>query len=241
MLIIPAIDIKNGNCVMLTQGKADQETIFSPDPVAMAQQWHAQGAQRLHVVDLDGAFTGKPVNINVIKKIKQAVSLPLEVGGGIRDMKTLDALFSMGIEFAIIGSAAINDPEFLKKALYEYDKKIIVAADALKSKIMVHGWNTTTGFTIINQTRQFALDGATTVLYTDVGKYGMMQGPNWKGFRELDANAPVKIIASGGFSSLDDIRKIHNMGLKNIIGIIIGKALYTGDIALSEAITIVGK
>lgn len=241
MIIIPAIDIRKRKCVMLTQGKKECETVFSDDPVAMAQTWTDRGAQRLHVVDLDGAFSGKPVNLDLVQEIKERSQLPVQMGGGIRNKAALDRVMSHGIDQAIIGTAAIRDPAFLQWALHAYPGRIIIALDARNGKISVDGWTDRTTVDAVDTARELSRNGEIDVLYTDVEKDGMMQGPNWEGIKKMSAVPGVRVIASGGFSVLKDIQKITRMKLTNITGVIIGKALYTGDIKLEEAIAITKK
>lgn len=236
MLIIPAIDIRKGSCVMLTQGEVSKETVFSSDPLAMAKKWSECGAELLHIVDLDGAFSGKPVNLEIIKSIRKDVSIPIQLGGGIRNMDTLESILSSGIDYAIIGTAAITDPSFLKQALRKYKERIIVAVDSKKGEIKISGWTQSAGTDVIDAALLFVNEGVKTLLYTDVEKDGMMQGPNWDGIQSLCTNVPIKVIVSGGVCCYDDIKKITDLNMSNISGAIIGKALYTGDIDLKKAI-----
>lgn len=236
MIIMPAIDIRKGKCVMLTQGKVEKETIFSQHPVRTAQQWVSCGAQRLHIVDLDGAFSGRSVNCDIVQSIRKAVQVPIQLGGGIRDMDTLKHIISDGIDYAIIGTAAIKNPAFLKKALNKYGDRIVVAVDARQGEVTVSGWTDRTHMNVKDVAGDLMKNGVKTILYTDVEKDGMMQGPNWDGIRALCDSVPLAVIASGGFSTIQDIQKLSAMNISNVYGVVIGKALYTGDINLKEAI-----
>lgn len=236
MIIMPAIDIRKGKCVMLTQGKVEKETIFSQHPVRIAQQWVSCGAQRLHIVDLDGAFSGRSVNCDIVQSIRKAVQVPIQLGGGIRDMDTLKHIISDGIDYAIIGTAAVKNPAFLKKALNKYGDRIVVAVDARQGEVTVSGWTDRTHMNVKDVAEDLMKNGVKTILYTDVEKDGMMQGPNWDGIRALCDSVPLAVIASGGFSTIQDIQKLSAMNISNVYGVVIGKALYTGDINLKEAI-----
>lgn len=236
MIIMPAIDIRKGKCVMLTQGKVEKETIFSQHPVRTAQQWVSCGAQRLHIVDLDGAFSGRPVNLDIVQSIRRAVQVPIQLGGGIRDMDTLKHIISDGIDYAIIGTAAVKNPAFLKKALNKYGDRIVVAVDARQGEVTVSGWTDRTHMNVKDVAEDLMKNGVKTILYTDVEKDGMMQGPNWDGIRALCDSVPLAVITSGGFSTIQDIQKLSAMNISNVYGVVIGKALYTGDIKLEEAI-----
>lgn len=238
MIIIPAIDIRKGKAVMLMQGKVEKETVFSPDPVKTAVEWSACGSQRLHVVDLDGAFTGKPVNLELVKRIRQTVEIPIQLGGGIREMSTLETILSNGIDFAIIGTAAITNPLFLKQVLKKYRERIIVALDAYRGEVKISGWTKGAHLDVVETAKKLMNEGVATVLYTDVEKDGMMQGPNWKGIQSLCRVVSFDVIVSGGISRIDDVKKLADLRLRNVPGVVIGKALYTGDINLKEAIEV---
>lgn len=223
---------------MLTQGKKEHETVFSDDPVMTAHHWVKQGAQRLHVVDLDGAFSGRLTNLHIIEMIKQRTSVPIQMGGGIRDMEALERVFSCGIDYAIIGTAAIKDPIFLESALKTYGKKIIAAVDVNKGKVTVSGWEHETNLDALDAAIMLMQQGVSTILYTDVEKDGMMEGPNIKGIKHMGENLTIDIIPSGGFSTIDDIHKIRALNLRRIFGIVLGKAIYLGNIKLEEALAL---
>lgn len=237
MLIIPAIDIRDGNCVMLTQGKIEAETVFSKDPVLMAKLMQSKGAKRLHVVDLDGAFQGKPKNIDIVRKIRESIQIPMEFGGGIRSIEAISALIEAGIEHVIVGTLAINSPEMLKEAVDKYGGKITLALDVRDSKVAIVGWKETTSVDALELTLKAKEMGIEEIIYTDIKKDGMMEGPNIEGLKYFAAKSGLNIIASGGVSKLQDITDIKALKQDNIIGAIIGKALYNNAIKLEDAIT----
>ncbi|MGI6558423.1 MAG: 1-(5-phosphoribosyl)-5-[(5-phosphoribosylamino)methylideneamino]imidazole-4-carboxamide isomerase [Limnochordia bacterium] len=235
MLIIPAIDLRGGKCVRLVQGDPQAQTIYGDDPVAVARRWTEGGAERLHVVDLDGAFSGSPQHLDLIGRISQ-VGPPIQVGGGLRTLEAIDALLAAGASYAIIGTAALSDPELLQQACKRHPGRILVGIDARDGQVAVKGWTEKTN----QSARELALQvrdvGVNEIIFTDISRDGMLKGPNLKSLADM-LDLGLKVIASGGVSSLDDIRAISK--LPNISGIIIGKALYTGDINLDEALALV--
>lgn len=241
MLIIPAIDIRAGNCVMLTQGRIEAETIFSKDPVFMAKLMQAKGAKRLHVVDLDGAFQGMPKNIEIVKSIRAAIQIPIEFGGGVRNMKTIDSLIEGGIDHVILGTIAVYHPEILREAADKYGDKIILALDVKDSKVAIAGWKETTTIDALELAAKAKELGIREIIYTDIKKDGMMEGPNLDGLEKIAVKSGVNIIASGGVSKLEDVSNIKKLESKGVIGAIVGKALYTEDIKLEEAIKMAEK
>lgn len=241
MLVIPAIDIRAGNAVMLTQGKLEAETVYSKDPVFMAKLWQAKGAKRLHVVDLDGAFQGNPKNIEIARKIREALSVPVEFGGGVRSMKAVDNLVEMGVDYVILGTVAIYNPELLRQAVDKHGEKIILALDVRDSKVAIAGWKETTTVDALELVSQAKAAGVKEIIYTDIKKDGMMQGANVEGLREVAEKSGLRIIASGGVSTLDDVTKIKALEKSGVSGMIIGKALYNDSIKLEEAIKIAEK
>ncbi|HBU69968.1 MAG TPA: 1-(5-phosphoribosyl)-5-[(5-phosphoribosylamino)methylideneamino]imidazole-4-carboxamide isomerase [Elusimicrobia bacterium] len=241
MLIIPAIDIRAGNCVMLKQGKIDAETVYSKDPVFMAKLWQAKGASRLHVVDLDGAFGGSPQNLEIIKRIRAGISIPIQLGGGVRSLNTIDTLFDIGIDRIIVGTLAIYNPDIIRQAIEKHGRKLIVAVDVVDNKVAIGGWKETTSVEATDLAVKLKDMGIEEILSTDVKKDGMMEGPNIEGLRLIAKAARIGVIASGGISSLDDIRKLKEYEKEGIMGAVIGKALYTDAIKLEEAIKIGGK
>lgn len=241
MLILPAVDIRAGNCVMLKQGKIEDETVYSKDPAFMAKHWQMKGAKRVHVVDLDGAFQGMPKNFEIIKKIRAAVDVPLQVGGGVRNMKTIDALFDAGVNYVIVGTLAIYNPVILREALAKYGEKIIVAIDARDNKVAIGGWKDTTSIDAVELTAKMSEMGVQEIIYTDIGKDGMLQGPNLEGLKKIASAGKMRVIASGGVTNLDDITHLKALEPMGVSGIIVGKALYTEDMKIEEAIRIAEK
>ena len=238
MLIIPAIDLRNGKCVRLIQGKTDAETIFSDDPVAMALKWESKGAKFLHVVDLDGAFTGEPKNLDVIKNIAGAVKIPIETGGGIRDQKAVENVFQAGVYRAILGTSALKNPDFAKEMCDLYGEKIAVGIDARDGKVAIKGWTEVKQKTAVHFAIEMMEAGVKTIIYTDISRDGMLMGPNIEATKNLAIAVPgVSIIASGGMSSINDVKNLKDIEPYGVTGVIIGKALYTGDIQLEEAIS----
>ena len=237
MLIIPAIDLKDGHCVRLRQGAMDQATVFSEDPAAMAQHWVDQGARRLHLVDLNGAFAGKPKNEEAIKAIVAQVgeSIPVQLGGGIRDLDTVERYIDDGISYVIIGTAAVKTPGFLHDACYAFPGHVMVALDARDGKVAVDGWSKMTGHDVIDLARKFQDYGVEAIIYTDIGRDGMMTGLNIRATVELAQALSVPVIASGGISKLDDVRALCEMEQEGIVGAITGRAIYEGSLDFVEA------
>jgi phosphoribosylformimino-5-aminoimidazole carboxamide ribotide isomerase len=237
MLIIPAIDLRNGKCVRLIQGKVDAETIFSDDPVATALKWENKGAKFLHVVDLDGAFTGSPKNLDVIEKIVDAVSIPIEMGGGIRDASVVESVFKAGVHRAILGTSALKNPDFAGEMCDLYGDRIAVGIDAKDGKVAIKGWTELGEKPAVDFAIEMKNAGVKIIIYTDIKRDGMLTGPNVEATKNLAmAVEGVNVIASGGMSSLDDIKNLKDIEPYGVVGVIIGKALYTGDIELEEAI-----
>ncbi len=237
MLIIPAIDIKDGRCVRLRQGKAEEETVFSGSPEDVAKRWYELGAERIHVVDLNGAFEGKPVNFRIVEKIVKAVPIPIEVGGGIRSLDDVELYINIGVRFIIFGTSAIKSPEVIIKSAERYPGRIILSLDAKEGKVSVEGWKKKTDLSIIELAKRFE-KFVCSIIYTDIKRDGMKSGPNIAEAERLAKAVNVPVIISGGVSSLDDIKKIVSISKCGIEGIIIGRALYDGDISLVEAIKI---
>lgn len=240
MLLIPAIDLKDGHCVRLRQGRMEDVTVFSEDPVAMAGRWVEAGAKRLHLVDLNGAFAGKPVNAQVIRRIANAFpDLPIQVGGGIRDADTVDAYLNAGVSFVIIGTKAVKEPHFVKTLCLEYAGHIIVGLDAKNGKVAMDGWSKLSRHDVIDMARVLEGDGVEAIVYTDIGRDGMMQGVNVEATAAVARAITIPVIASGGISHLDDLRALCKVQEEGITGAIIGRALYEGDIDLAAAQTLV--
>lgn len=234
MLLIPAIDIKNGQCVRLRQGRMDEVTVFSEDPVAMAQRWVDEGAERLHLVDLDGAVRGEPVNLRVIEQIAAAVDVPIQAGGGVRDEDTVQRYIEAGVDYVIIGTKAVNTPHFMRDLCLEYPRRIFVGIDARDGRVAVNGWNKLSRYSALDVASQCEYDGVEAIIYTDISRDGMMKGFNADATAELARSVTTPVIASGGVSSLDDIRKLKTLEDDGVIGCIIGRALYEGDLSLSD-------
>lgn len=233
MQIIPAIDIKDGKCVRLRQGRMDEVTVFSDDPVAMARRWVEAGARRLHLVDLDGAATGNPVNADVIAKIVKAFpEMPIQVGGGIRNEESAEAYINAGVQWVIIGTKAASAPHFVSDLCAAYRKHIIVGLDAKDGKVAIDGWSKLSNHDVIDLAQHFERDGVEAIIYTDIGRDGMMQGVNLESTRALARAITIPVIASGGVSTLDDIRQLCAAAEDGIAGAIIGRALYEGDLDL---------
>ena len=237
MLIIPAIDLKDGKCVRLKQGDMNDATVFSEDPGAMAKQWLDQGARRLHVVDLNGAAAGKPKNEAAIKAIFKAVgtSLPIQLGGGIRDLDTIEAYIDAGISYIIIGTAAVKTPGFLQEACTAFQGHIIVALDAKDGKVAVDGWSKMTGHDVADLAKKFEEYGVEAVIYTDIGRDGMLTGVNIDATVALARQLNVPVIASGGITDLEDVKKLCAVEGEGIMGAITGRAVYQGTLKFAEA------
>lgn len=237
MLIIPAIDLKDGHCVRLKQGAMDQATVFSEDPTAMAKHWLAQGARRLHLVDLNGAFAGKPRNEEAVKAIVKAVGedIPVQLGGGIRDLDTIERYLDDGISFVIIGTAAVKTPGFLHDACYAFPGHIMVGLDAREGKVAVDGWSKMTGHDVLDLALKFQDYGVEAIIHTDIGRDGMLSGVNVEATVELARALTVPVIASGGITNLDDVRKLCAVEAEGIPGAITGRALYEGTLDFAQA------
>ena len=235
MLIIPAIDIKNGKCVRLYQGREDRETVYGDDPGAMAVRWQQCGAQYLHVVDLDGAFKGAPQNLRTVKELLERVTIPVEFGGGLRDIGTIRQVFKMGVDRVVLGTAAIRDRDFLRAAVKEYGRQIFVGLDIKEGRLAIEGWTRIAGVSprrILPELQEIGVGG---VVCTDVLTDGAMSGPNFKVLDEILASCPISVIASGGVSSVEHVRRLRALRGGTLFGVIIGRALYSGDIELREA------
>jgi phosphoribosylformimino-5-aminoimidazole carboxamide ribotide isomerase len=240
MDVIPAIDLLEGRCVRLYQGDYAQLDVYNDDPVAVAQQWVEQGATRLHLVDLDGAKAGHPVNQAVIQAIVEAVSIPVEVGGGLRDRPAVADVLGLGVRWAILGTVAVEQPELVAELCREFPGQIIVGIDARNGKVATRGWLETSEVEAIALAQQMEKLGAAAIIYTDIHRDGTMQGPNREALRELAGAIAIPIIASGGISSTIDLLNLLVLEPQGVKGAIVGKALYTGDLSLTEALRAVG-
>lgn len=235
MIIYPAIDIKEGKCVRLQMGKYDKVTVYSDDPVHTALRWKFAGAENIHIVDLDGARSGMPVNADLIKKIAQTCGMKVQAGGGIRTMESIREILGAGISRVVIGTAAIKEPGLIRQAVLEFGEQIAVGIDARDGKAAADGWETTSRVDAFALAGKVENLGVKTIIYTDISRDGMLKGPNTEAMEKMKKATGMKVIASGGVSSVKDIVDLKNCGLD---GVIIGKALYTGAIDLGEAIKI---
>jgi phosphoribosylformimino-5-aminoimidazole carboxamide ribotide isomerase len=236
VIIIPAIDIRQGNSVRLKQGKIDEETIYSKYPVFIAKLWKSKGAKRLHVVDLDGAFSGTSINKDIIKNICAAVDIPVEVGGGIRSMDKIKEVFDIGATYVILGTIAFNNPEIVKKAIDKYgSEKIIAAVDAKDGKVAISGWKDITPIEVSELVNKLKEIGVQEILHTDISRDGMFTGPDFAGLKKLSESG-MRIIASGGVKTIDDLVKLKKYEKFGVFAAIVGSALYTDDFKLENAI-----
>ncbi len=236
MLLIPAIDLKDGRCVRLRQGNMDQETVFSDDPVAMAQRWIDAGSRRIHIVDLDGAVQGFPVNADIIGKIAETFpDVEIQVGGGIREFQTIQTYIDVGVDYVIIGTQAVRAPHFVDEACLEFPGHIIVGLDAREGKVAVEGWSKLSRHDAVDMARRFEEAGVEALVFTDIGRDGMMKGVNTGATRELARQVNIPVIASGGVTNMDDVRDLCDAASDGVSGAIVGRALYEGKLDLAEA------
>ncbi len=235
MLLIPAIDLKQGKCVRLRQGKMDDETIFSDDPVAVAGRWVDAGARRLHIVDLDGAFAGEPVNAGVIHEIAEAYpDLPIQVGGGIRHEDTVQTYLEAGVQYCIIGTKAVSAPHFVNDLCVEFPGHIIVGLDAKDGKVAIDGWSKLSHHDVVDMAKHFEDDGVEAIIFTDISRDGMMQGVNLESTVELAQAITIPVIASGGITNIEDVRQLCAVEEEGITGAITGRAIYEGTLDFAE-------
>lgn len=239
MIIFPAIDLKDGLCVRLMQGDPGRATVYGKDPVEMALRWEAEGARWLHIVDLDGAFSQAPKNRDIIVAIAGSVSIPIQVGGGIRRMETIDDYLSRGVERVILGTAALRDPEMVEEACRRYPRRIALGIDARDGMVAVEGWKETTGSDVISVLGRFAGLELAAVIYTDIHRDGMQSGVNIEATRRLLESGGVPVIASGGVATLDDIEALLPLVPLGLVGVITGRAIYNGTLHLGEAMEFV--
>jgi phosphoribosylformimino-5-aminoimidazole carboxamide ribotide isomerase len=234
MEVIPAIDLKGGRCVRLYQGDFRQETVFSDDPVSMARHWSSLGAPRLHLVDLDGAASGQVCHLPVIGQIAKAIDIPVQVGGGIRQMESIESLLGAGVERVILGTVAIENPEMVREACHRLGDAVIVGVDAREGHVSIHGWQKETTTTALDLVQQMAVLGVRRFIYTDILRDGTLSQPSFAAIAELTRNTSLPIIASGGITSTSHLARLSELGVE---GAIVGRALYTGDIKLEEALS----
>ena len=237
MLLIPAIDLKDGQCVRLQQGAMNRVTTFNTDPVEQALHWLEQGARRLHLVDLNGAFAGKPKNLGVVKEILQEIAgeIPVQLGGGIRDLDTIEQYIDAGMRYVIIGTAAVKNPGFLADACSAFGGHIIVGLDAKDGKVATDGWSKLTGHEVTTLARKYEDMGVESIIYTDIGRDGMLSGVNIEATVRLSQASSIPVIASGGLSNMDDIDKLCAVEEEGVIGVIAGRAIYSGDLDFAAA------
>ena len=239
MVVIPAVDIKDGRCVRLQQGQMSKETIYSEVPEDMAVKWYNEGAERLHLVDLNGAVEGRPANGEVINNIVNAIPIPIQLGGGIRDLKTIKSYLDLGIQQIIIGTAAYKDPGFIATACEKFPGRIILGIDAKEGYVAVQGWTEETDISPIGMARKYESLGISAIIYTDIQRDGMSTGPNIEATRNLAEALDIPVIASGGISGINDVERILSLKRYGVTGMITGKALYEGTLNLADAIRIV--
>jgi phosphoribosylformimino-5-aminoimidazole carboxamide ribotide isomerase len=239
MIVIPAIDLKGGRCVRLEQGLMERDTVFCDSPAEQAEEWQRQGAELLHIVDLDGAFAGEPKNRTSIEEIVRAIAIPTQLGGGIRDLATIETYLSLGIGRVILGTAAQRNPELVKEACARFPGRIVVGIDAKNGMVAVQGWAEVTDIRAVEMARRFEGYGVSAIIYTDISRDGMLSGPNIDATRELAEAITIPVIASGGVSRLSDIENLMAIEASGVIGVITGKAIYTGAISLAEAVALI--
>lgn len=237
MEIIPAVDIRDGKCVRLAQGDYARETVFGDDPIAMARQWAAQGATRIHVVDLDGARSGVASNAPIVQAIARGVPVPVQTGGGMRSMDALRSMLDAGLDRVVLGTAAVKDPAFLAEAIAYAGDRLIVSVDAREGRVALEGWTEATDLDSLAFVQQLAAQGVVRVVYTDILRDGVTDGPNLEMYQRLVRETSVRIISAGGVTSVDDLRRLAATGIE---GAIVGRAIYTGDVRLPEALQAVG-
>jgi phosphoribosylformimino-5-aminoimidazole carboxamide ribotide isomerase len=236
--VVPAVDVRGGRCVRLRQGRAEAETVFADDPVAMARRWQAAGATRLHVVDLDGAFLGRPAQTSTVHEIVRALTIPVQVGGGLREPAHVEALLQAGARWVIVGTRAALDPEFLHEVCDRFRDRVIVGVDASSGRVAVDGWTRSLDLDALSLARGAAGAGAAAIVYTDIARDGMEAGPNLASTALVARKAGIPVFASGGVASLEDIRQLA--ALPGLAGVVVGRALYSGAVDLGRALAEVG-
>jgi phosphoribosylformimino-5-aminoimidazole carboxamide ribotide isomerase len=235
------VDLKDGKCVRLSQGRMDQESVYSENPVQMAKHWESKGAARLHVVDLNGAVTGKPFHRSLIEEITKALKIPIEVGGGIRDSETIKNYLSSGVQWIILGTAALSNRRLVEEACHRFPGRVILGIDAKGGRVAIQGWNEIVSVEAIDLAKQFEGAGLSAIIFTDVERDGMGTGLNWQETKALARETSIPVIASGGVSKIGEIERLKNLEPDGVIGVIVGRALYTGKIDLEEAIRVAKK
>jgi len=241
VIVIPAVDLKDKRCVRLSQGRMDQESIYSEDPVQMAKHWESKGAERLHVVDLNGAVTGNPVHRSLIEEMVRSLNIPVEVGGGIRDLETIEIYLSSGVQWAILGTAALRNRPLVREACRRFPERIILGIDARGGKVAIEGWKEMASTGTVEMARQFEGMGVSAIIFTDIERDGMRTGLNLEATKSLALRISIPVIASGGVSRIEDIEHLMELEPDGVIGVIVGRALYTGALDLEEAIRLTKK
>ena len=239
MILFPAIDLKNGQCVRLEQGDMARATVFSLDPAAQAASFAAQGFEYLHVVDLDGAFAGKPMNAHAVEAMLAAISMQVQLGGGVRDLRTVEAWLAKGVARVIIGTAAVRDPELVKTAARKFPGRIAVGLDAREGKVAVHGWAETSEVTALEIAKRFEDAGVAAIIFTDIARDGLLKGLNLDATISLAERISIPVIASGGFASIDDVKALLQPRAKKLAGAIVGRALYDGRLDPQAALALI--
>lgn len=238
MIVIPAVDLKDGRCVRLSQGRMDQESVYSEHPVEIAKHWESKGAERLHMVDLNGAVMGNPFHRSLIKEITRSVQLPIEVGGGIRDLATIEDYLSSGVRWVILGTAAFQNRPLIEEACHRFPGRVILGIDAKGGKVAIQGWNEVVSLGANELIKQFEEMDISAVIFTDIERDGMGIGLNFESTQKLAGSTSIPIIASGGVSRIEDIEHLLELEPDGVIGVVVGRALYTGALDLEEAIRI---
>jgi phosphoribosylformimino-5-aminoimidazole carboxamide ribotide isomerase len=238
MLVIPAIDLKGGRCVRLRQGRMEEETVYSPAPAKVAAQWKGAGAEWIHVVDLDGAVAGCPINVEAVKEIRAAVDIPLQLGGGIRDLGGIEEWLAVGIERVILGTAAAEDPSVIKEACQRYPGRIAVGIDAREGEVMIRGWLTGTSRRAVDLAKEMEGYGVSVIIFTDISRDGVGGGINLVQAKEVAQAVNIPLIVSGGVGTLEDIKAVKELAPLGVEGVITGRALYEGAVDLAEAIRV---
>ncbi|MEJ2284932.1 MAG: 1-(5-phosphoribosyl)-5-[(5-phosphoribosylamino)methylideneamino]imidazole-4-carboxamide isomerase [Desulfobacterales bacterium] len=239
MIIIPAVDIKNGKCVRLLQGRMEDETVFSDDPAAMAQKWANAGAELIHVIDLDGAFEKRPQNLEAVRNIINTVDTPIQLGGGIRDEHTVKMILDLGVQRVILGTEAIKNPQWVAQTARQYPGQVVVGIDARNGRVAIEGWTETTATQAVDLARRFEDCGVAAINFTDIHRDGMQTGPNIAETRRLAEAVNIPVVASGGISTIDDIKNLLPLMEVGVVGAITGKALYSGTLDFKQAMALV--
>ena len=238
MIVIPAVDLKEGRCVRLSQGRMDQESVYSEHPAEMAKHWESKGAARLHVVDLNGAVMGKPIHRSLIKEIAQSLRIPIEVGGGIRDIASIEDYLSSGVRWVILGTAAFQNRSLVEEASRQFPERVILGIDARGGRVAIQGWNEVVSLDAVELAKQFEGKGLSAIIFTDIERDGMSTGLNVESTRRLSTSTSIPVIASGGVSRIEDIESLLELESEGVIGVIVGRALYTGQTRFRRSDTV---